>query len=66
MSICWAGKALNRIRRWATEVNMGIMRRTFGRGWLYAIHLAWRSGGVTADAPTIQPDVLWAERFEGW
>jgi len=45
---------------------MGIMRRTFGRGWLYAIHLAWRSGGVPADAPTIQPDVLWAERFEGW
>lgn len=33
MSIYWAGKALNRIQRWATEVNVGIMRRTFGRGW---------------------------------
>ena len=32
MSIYWAGKALNRIRRWAFEVNVGIMRGTFGRG----------------------------------
>ena len=33
MSIYWAGKALYRIPRWAFEVNVGIMRRTFGRGW---------------------------------
>lgn len=51
MSIYWAGKALNRIRRWAFEVNVGIMRRTFGRGWLNAIHPARRCGGVPADAP---------------
>ncbi len=46
-------------------MNAGIMRRTFGRGWLMAIHPARRSGGVPADAPTIQPDAMWAERFEG-
>jgi hypothetical protein len=55
MSIYWAGKALNQILRWAFEVNMGIMPPTFGRGWLRAIHLVWRSGGVPADALLFSP-----------
>ena len=32
MSTCWAGKALNPIPRWAFEVNVRIIRRTFGKG----------------------------------